>query len=197
MYNISKIDVSEENIHQIAGKINFNGLTDSEVKKMYKELDTNKDGRVSIDEFISGIIEVSSLQRSSKFKDFFDRINMSITSKSQMILDKLKTLKETVTLANDKTSIEHIEWITKTIIEEDIYEPIIELDDIHNEKNAIDVVQVYSNKSNMTEKKNDVMKVQDNILKKITTSAMSFKHLSTTTINFFRQNSKIEVSPFE
>jgi hypothetical protein len=104
------LDVSEENIHQIAGKINFNGLTDSEVKKMYKELDTNKDGKVSIDEFVSGIIEVSSSQRTSLFKDFFDRINMSITTKSQMILDKLKALKETATFAKDVVSVESIDW---------------------------------------------------------------------------------------
>jgi hypothetical protein len=103
-------DVTEKNIHEIAGTVNFGGLTDSEVRKMYHELDTNKDGKVSIEEFVNGVIEVSASERSSSFKSFFDKVNMSITSKSSQILDKLKLLKEAASLKDDKAAVDNIDW---------------------------------------------------------------------------------------
>jgi hypothetical protein len=75
---------------------------------MYKELDTNKDGQVSLDEFISGVLEISNSQRKSSFKMFFDKIHTSITTKSRMILEKLKIIKEG--LKGDNELVEHIEW---------------------------------------------------------------------------------------
>jgi hypothetical protein len=49
------------------------------------------------------------------------------------------------------------------------------------------------------EKKNDVMKVNEMIQKKMTTTTTSFIKMSTTTMNsFYKQNSAmVEVSPYE
>jgi hypothetical protein len=102
--------VTLENIHQIAEKFHISGLSDSEYQRLYKELDLNKDGQVTIEEFVSLFIDVSSAGRKSSFKDFFDKINQSFTSKSQTILEKLKILKNTAKLNKDNASLEHLEW---------------------------------------------------------------------------------------
>jgi hypothetical protein len=79
--------------------------------------------------------------------------------------------------------------IIKTINEEDIYEPIIDIGNENNEgdKAAVDVVRIYSNNNNVKEKRNDVIQVNKNSLKKMTT------------MRYFKKNTIIEQSndPFE
>jgi hypothetical protein len=90
----------------MADKLNVQGLSDSEIQRLHKELDINKDGQVNIEEFVSTIIDVTSLQKKTSFKVFFDKINKAMTSKAEMILNKLNILKKTA----NKESLEHLEW---------------------------------------------------------------------------------------
>jgi hypothetical protein len=80
-----------------------------------------------------------------------------------------------------------ISRIEKAIREEDIYEPIIDVEhQLIEDKDALNVFQLYTNNSNMKEKKNDALKVLDSSQKKLKT------------VQFFKkQNTIIEVTPFE
>jgi hypothetical protein len=101
-------------MHHIASMLNIEELSEDDYIKMYKELDVNNDGQVDMDEFVTAILQFKSSPerkgKSSVFKNFFSKINKSITTKSEMILDRLKMLKKYAQTNNDAFSMEHLEW---------------------------------------------------------------------------------------
>jgi hypothetical protein len=78
--------------------------------------------------------------------------------------------------------------IEKTLKEDDIYEPIIDIE--HNDFNleeggTLGYVNLFSNTGNIKEMKDDVLKVQDSSQKKLKT------------LQHFRKTATFEVTPFE
>jgi hypothetical protein len=141
---------------------------------------------VDVNVFVSAVVENSD--GISSFKVFFDKINKSITTKSEMILERLMLLKDTAIKNDDQTSLDHLDWIEKAIKEENIYEPIIEIEqgEMDEEgKSTLAYVNMFTNNSNMKENKNDILKVHDSSQKKLKT------------VQFFKKQAAIEVTPFE
>jgi len=73
---------------------------DSEI--IYTNLDSNKDGVVSIDE----ILKITS--ENPHTKNFFEKLNENLLPTCEVISTKLKKLKKK--LSNDKESQEDIDW---------------------------------------------------------------------------------------
>jgi hypothetical protein len=105
-----------------------------------------------------------------------------------MILERLMLLKDTAVKNDDQTSLDHLDWIEKAIKEENIYEPIIDIEqgEMDEEgKSTLAYVNLFTNNSNMKENKNDILKVHDSSQKKLKT------------VQFFKKQAAIEVTPFE
>jgi hypothetical protein len=78
--------------------------------------------------------------------------------------------------------------IENAINEQNIYEPIIEIEqnEIDEEgKSTLALVNLFTNNSNMKENKNDIIQVHNSSQKKLKT------------VLFFKKQAAIEVTPFE
>ena len=78
------------------------------IHKLYEELDLNKDGKVSMDEFISKILDVTSEKDKTSFQQFFEKLEDFMTNKANIIIKKLKKLREF--FENDENKKNEFDW---------------------------------------------------------------------------------------
>ena len=64
-----------------------------------------------MDEFLEKATYVLNNKDKSEFKEFFEKIDNTITTKSDMILEKLKSFKEVFIKLGDKKNEEEIDWL--------------------------------------------------------------------------------------
>jgi hypothetical protein len=108
--------IVEDDIWEIIEKLklqgfNFlnSGLLDRDSsKKIFSQLDRNKDGKIKIDDFLDYVHEKTRDQ--SDFQLFYDHIMEELVSLSEKIISKLKKLKSKAFLANDLDALDDIDW---------------------------------------------------------------------------------------
>jgi Ca2+-binding EF-hand superfamily protein len=99
---------SENDISKIAEFLNVEGLDNQSISKLYQEIDLNNDGKVSMDEFVLKTVDVIEHRRTSNFGYFFNKIDDCITNKANMIIRKLKNIKNIPNI--DEKIADEVDW---------------------------------------------------------------------------------------
>ena len=78
------------------------------VKTYFDQIDVNHTGLVRAEEFIHVL---DKNEKEVWLRDFFNSIhNFEVTSKSEIIIKKLKAIKENKNLENDSKALDDLEW---------------------------------------------------------------------------------------
>ena len=78
------------------------------VKTYFDQIDINHTGLVKTEEFISALDKNES---EDWLRDFFNSIhNFEVTSKSEIIIKKLKAIKENKNLEHDFKALDDLDW---------------------------------------------------------------------------------------
>ena len=83
--------------------INKNGY-----ELIFNSLDRNKDGIVSIDEFLESISNRET--NPELIERFLDKVNDNLLTTSEIMMIKIKKLKERATYSNDEESLNDLNW---------------------------------------------------------------------------------------
>ena len=93
-------------------------LSEAEAEKMFEHLDKAGKGVISTNDFIECIVKSGDDPESS----LFNRINRSLQTPSEIIIEKLQTIRNHAVLENESEVQDEIDWIVKKIINTNIYE---------------------------------------------------------------------------
>jgi hypothetical protein len=107
-YGINKEYIDETDMSSLIEKM---GLTVSKevADKIFKSLDVEKTGKVSLEKFAEMIMNAQSGQ-TCLTSDLLHQINEKLTTKSERIILSLKKLKTKALYADDKESLDELDW---------------------------------------------------------------------------------------
>lgn len=109
-FSLSKDYLEPADLNDLVLKMELKDYSNEKLKKLYDELDIKNEGKVLISKFIS-----TALDKSTEDNEFYNQLILSLTSKGELVLHKLKKLKELATFANDIISQREITWICNNI----------------------------------------------------------------------------------
>jgi len=95
-------------LKNLISQLEINDISKADYDLIYNSLDKNKDGIVSMDEFLLSISDKRIAHQ--KIKNFFNKINDKLLTNSEIMILKLKNLKKKATFAGDKDSIDDLNW---------------------------------------------------------------------------------------
>lgn len=119
-----KDKLTKDEVRQIVASTNAHfGEKDIDVteisNKIFEDLDKKKTGYIDIGDLMEQIILNSEKE---EFNDFRDQINLALHTKSEDIIVKLKRLQGKKWMAESQKCLENVEFIIKSITEENLYE---------------------------------------------------------------------------
>lgn len=100
--------MSRDDVKKLIAQLEINDLTKKDFDLIYKTLDNNNDGIVSIDEFLKSISDKKIAHE--KIKNFLNKVNDKLLTNSEIMMLKIKNLKNKATFANDKESLDDLNW---------------------------------------------------------------------------------------
>lgn len=105
-FGIKKEYIEMEDLENIVEKMNLTkSIGKDEVEKIFHSIDVNNSGKVKVSTFFDTII-----YGQKEYLDIFKKINNQLTTKSEKIIIKLKNLKSRAAFANDKESLDDLDW---------------------------------------------------------------------------------------
>ena len=122
-FKITKEKLSKKDITSILKAMNSkNGKLNLEetAKKILHDLDKKKQGYVETNDLIEKLI--SKETEEDDFTDIYNTINAVLHTKSEDIIKKLKRLQNKTWISNSNIYVDSIDFIIKTITEENLYE---------------------------------------------------------------------------
>jgi hypothetical protein len=92
--------------------MNITDIDYDTIKKLYQDMDINKDGKVSLDEIaqVLSTYKKSNSTHNSMFNSIYEKMTRSLESNSEKIIKLLKDLKQRATFKEDEKSITDIDW---------------------------------------------------------------------------------------
>lgn len=151
-------------IEQMNLKESYNKLS---AHQIFKELDINNHGKIKIETFIDYLEK--SKEELTPYSDFYSNIYDELTTKSEKIINKLKSIKDVLKSINNKKALDDIDWILANITDyEELNEPDYEkmikksVDKEPGSNKAIEYLSNYSQYWEKHRKMNDLVKVQQN-----------------------------------
>ncbi len=100
--------MSRDDIKKLIAQLDIKDLTKNDFDFIYNSLDENNDGLVSIDDFLRSISDRKIAHE--KIKSFLNKVNDKLLTNSEIMMLKIKNLKKRATFANDKESIDDLNW---------------------------------------------------------------------------------------
>ena len=84
-------------------------ISNEDLKTIFTRLDIEKKGKVSLDTLIENIKKEES--EDNTYSQFFKKMGENLTTKSELIITKLKKLKQKANDQKDIESVEDIDWL--------------------------------------------------------------------------------------
>ena len=148
-------------------EINFNFSEFFEKQEKLFEEKEDKEISIKTEEGNSNSSKIAEepIRKSNIQRVKTDDFNNQIQSKSNLILNKLKKVRERAMKANDKESLEDLQWIIKTMSENNLDEPEIKITLseplIKEERNPVeDYLLNYSRRESILIKQSDFAKIK-------------------------------------
>lgn len=120
--------ITEDTIHDLITKVDLDKVYGKEsAKKIFKKLDTQNRGSIEAIDFVK-IME--SISVNDEFYSFFNKIQSRLTTtKSEIILNKLKSVSSILIKKNEHELAEEINYVISSLINDDLTD--IEFNDKH------------------------------------------------------------------
>lgn len=93
---------------QLFNKLDINDVSKNDYELIFKTLDRNNNGFISIDEFLMRISD--NKETHEKLKCFLNKVNDKLLTNSEILMNKIKKLKKRAAFASDKESLEDLDW---------------------------------------------------------------------------------------
>lgn len=116
---IEENEISDKDIVQLIKKLNLD-INEDIAKKIFEEVDKQKLGKVSKSLFIEHLEQANKEDHSYLL---FTELNKTLNTKCIIMIEKMKKILAKVKVLEDEELNEDLRWITETIINQDIYEP--------------------------------------------------------------------------
>jgi len=100
--------MSRDDMKRLMAQLNINDIPANDFDFIYKSLDHNKDGMVSIDEFLSSINDRRIANE--KMNSFLNKVNDRLMTNSELIMLKIKKLKKRAIFAENQESVDDLNW---------------------------------------------------------------------------------------
>ena len=100
--------ISIDDIKNLTSKLELKDINKNGYELIFNSLDRNKDGIVSIDEFLESISNRET--NPELIERFLDKVNDNLLTTSEIMMIKIKKLKERATYSNDEESLNDLNW---------------------------------------------------------------------------------------
>lgn len=104
------LDLNKEELFDLVKKMNISNFKEEQLAKLFSELDINGDGKISLEEISIKLEQFSGGNMNSPFMFIYQQMQNMLTSDSEKIIFKLKSLKQRATFKDDQQSVEDIDW---------------------------------------------------------------------------------------
>ena len=152
-YSITSDILKPNDVKLLMNKMGITSIPPEKLNEIYKELDINKDGVVTISEFVETVLSKNGDD------EIFGKLLEGTASKAEVITYKLKKLKNVATFAKDEQSVKDIEWILSNLAS-DIFEPENYLLTKKN-RNCVDTMLSYTNALTIRNRNEDCKLVKE------------------------------------
>jgi len=100
--------MNREELEELISRLNIDDIDKKDLDLIYKSLDVNNDGVVSVDEILTAISERNICHE--KINNVLNKVHDNLLTNSEIMLLKIKNLKKRAAFANDKESLDDLNW---------------------------------------------------------------------------------------
>lgn len=147
-YGITSDTMKLEDVHTVMNKMGITSVSQDKLNEIYKELDINHDGIVTVQEFVETV-----LSKTGEEDEIYKQLLHGTATTAEIVIYKLKSLKKLESISKDDKAIKEIDWILENM-NSDIFEPHTEFI-IKPGKEEMDTMLSYSNALNIHKRNQD------------------------------------------
>ena len=167
-FNLTKDSIKISDIEELIKNLNsFNSETIKleNAKIIFNLIDKKKLGQIPTNVFLEEVIKRNSIDAkiNSEIDIFFIEMNNAVATTSEVIISRLKRLRNQNWLNNDKEGISDLNWIINVITQENLYDLDTNIIQKHwksKQKDDIAYLIKYSEIEGNTQKENDYKKIR-------------------------------------
>ena len=153
-YCITSDTMKPEDVQLVMNKMGITSISPDKLNEIYKELDINHDGVVTVEEFVETV-----LSKTGEEDEIYKQLLHGMATTSEIIMYKLQKLKQNESVSKDEKAVKEIDWILSNMNSE-IFEPHTDFI-LKPRKEEMDTMLSYSNVLNIHKRNQDCKTVNE------------------------------------
>ena len=147
-YCITSDTMKPEDVQIVMNKMGITSISQDRLTEIYKELDINHDGVVTVEEFVETV-----LSKTGEEDEIYKQLLHGMATTSEIIIYKLQKLKQNESVSKDEKAVKEIDWILSNM-NSDLFEPHTDFI-LKPGKEEMDTMLSYSNVLNIHKRNQD------------------------------------------